>query len=56
MDALDIKNQSEYIEYSKKVHEYSKAIGKILDLSESYIPTPKRPTGTERKMPSGVAP
>jgi benzoyl-CoA reductase/2-hydroxyglutaryl-CoA dehydratase subunit BcrC/BadD/HgdB len=38
MDAFDIQHQREYIEYSKEVHGYSKAVGKILDLSESYIP------------------
>src|SRR5690242_3260801 len=38
MNPLDIQSQRDYIEYSKQVHGYSKAVGKILDLSASYIP------------------
>ncbi len=38
MDAFDITSQREYIEYSKEVHSYSKAVNKLLDLSESHIP------------------
>lgn len=38
MDAFDITSQREYIEYSKEVHSYSKAVNKLLDLSENHIP------------------
>jgi len=38
MDIEEIESQREYIEHSKRVHSYSEAVYKILDLSESYIP------------------
>jgi hypothetical protein len=33
----DVQNQRDYLIYSKEVHRYSKAVGKLLDLSASYI-------------------
>lgn len=38
MDIEEIYSQRDYIEHCKQVHSYSKAVNKILDLSESYIP------------------
>lgn len=37
MEAGEIKSQLEFIGYSKEVHVYSKAVGKLLDLYTSYI-------------------
>ncbi|MCE5287039.1 MAG: 2-hydroxyacyl-CoA dehydratase family protein, partial [Pelosinus sp.] len=34
----EIKSQRDYIEHSKKVHSYSEAVQRILDLSAAYIP------------------
>jgi hypothetical protein len=33
----EVQNQRDYLIYSKGVHHYSKAVGKLLDLSASYI-------------------
>ncbi|HWR56081.1 MAG TPA: 2-hydroxyacyl-CoA dehydratase family protein [Negativicutes bacterium] len=38
MDIEDIRSQREYVDHCKKVHSYSPAVNKILDLSASYIP------------------
>ncbi|MDR1608812.1 MAG: 2-hydroxyacyl-CoA dehydratase family protein [Deltaproteobacteria bacterium] len=43
----DIVSQSDYIAYSKAVHDYSPAIKKLLDLSEDYVP------GAERAFKAG---
>jgi benzoyl-CoA reductase/2-hydroxyglutaryl-CoA dehydratase subunit BcrC/BadD/HgdB len=32
------RTQAEYIDYSKRVHAYSPAVNKLLDLSKNYIP------------------
>ncbi|MDR0550022.1 MAG: 2-hydroxyacyl-CoA dehydratase family protein [Deltaproteobacteria bacterium] len=47
LEALDINSQSEYVTYSKQVHDYSPAIKKLLDLSEDYVP------GSERAFKAG---
>ncbi|BBB89522.1 MAG TPA: 2-hydroxyacyl-CoA dehydratase family protein [Methylomusa anaerophila] len=38
MEIEDIQSQHEYIKHCKKIHSYSPAVNKLLDLSESYIP------------------
>ncbi len=37
MQIEEVQNQRDYLVYSKEVHGYSPAIGKLLDLSASYI-------------------
>ncbi|MDR1873022.1 MAG: 2-hydroxyacyl-CoA dehydratase family protein [Deltaproteobacteria bacterium] len=37
-DPLEITTQKEYLEYSKTVHHYSKAIQKLIDLINNYVP------------------
>jgi benzoyl-CoA reductase/2-hydroxyglutaryl-CoA dehydratase subunit BcrC/BadD/HgdB len=49
MNPADIQSQRDYIEYSKQVHGYSKAVGKILDLSASYIPDAEQASLNGRK-------
>ncbi|MDR1578015.1 MAG: 2-hydroxyacyl-CoA dehydratase family protein [Deltaproteobacteria bacterium] len=43
----EINNQSDYIAYSKSVHDYSPAIKRLFDLSEDYVP------GAERAFQEG---
>ncbi|MDR1608546.1 MAG: 2-hydroxyacyl-CoA dehydratase family protein [Deltaproteobacteria bacterium] len=43
----DIVSQSDYIAYSKSVHDYSPAVRRLLDLSEDYVP------GAERAFKAG---
>lgn len=37
METLEVHSQKEYLAYSKKVHGYSPGVGRLLDLSASYV-------------------
>jgi benzoyl-CoA reductase/2-hydroxyglutaryl-CoA dehydratase subunit BcrC/BadD/HgdB len=37
MQSVEIHSQKEYLAYSKKVHSYSTAVGRLHDLSASYV-------------------
>ncbi|WP_371379669.1 2-hydroxyacyl-CoA dehydratase subunit D [Sporomusa aerivorans] len=37
MDIEDIQSQRDYVEHCKRVHSYSPAVNKLLDMSESYV-------------------
>ena len=37
MEVADIKTQADFIQYSKEIHSYSKAVCQLLDLNASYI-------------------
>jgi benzoyl-CoA reductase/2-hydroxyglutaryl-CoA dehydratase subunit BcrC/BadD/HgdB len=37
MQFEEVQSQLDYVKYTKEVHSYSKAVGKLLDLSMSYV-------------------
>lgn len=45
----EVQSQLDYVKYTKEVHSYSPAIGKLLDLSMSYIADAEKAYQTGRK-------
>jgi benzoyl-CoA reductase/2-hydroxyglutaryl-CoA dehydratase subunit BcrC/BadD/HgdB len=48
-DPEDIRTQGQYVEYCKAVHAYSPAVGRLLELSEAYVPGAERAYREEGK-------
>lgn len=49
MQYEEIRTQRDYIKYSKEVHGYSKAVGRLLDLYTSYVPDAEKAYREKKK-------